>query len=145
MAKAPAGEILQLALSDLIYLSLVAKQAHWNIHGPQFRSVHLHLDEVVDETRLWSDDVAERMAAMGTSPDGRPAFVGKSTTLKEVETGALGADKVIVLFAELLQAAADEIKRHLGELEDDLLSQDLLIGIATGLEKQAWMFRSAEK
>ena len=41
------GEVLQGALVDLLDLSLIAKQAHWNILGPRFRSIHLQLDEVV--------------------------------------------------------------------------------------------------
>ena len=39
---------LQQALVDLTALSLQGKQAHWNIEGPGFRSLHLHLDEIID-------------------------------------------------------------------------------------------------
>ncbi|WP_276206892.1 Dps family protein, partial [Streptomyces niveiscabiei] len=59
------GSALQGALVDLIDLSLVAKQVHWNVVGPRFRSVHLQLDEVVDVARLHSDTVAERASALG--------------------------------------------------------------------------------
>ena len=62
---------LQQALVDLTDLSLQGKQAHWNIEGPGFRSLHLHLDEIIDEVRLAADDVAERMAAIEVAPDGR--------------------------------------------------------------------------
>ena len=51
--------------------SLVAKQVHWNVVGPRFRSVHLQLDEVVDTARQHADTVAERASAIGVSPDGR--------------------------------------------------------------------------
>src|SRR5687768_1817481 len=69
------SEALQGALVDLIDLSLVAKQVHWNVVGPRFRSVHLQLDEVVDIARTHSDTVAERASALGVSPDGRAATV----------------------------------------------------------------------
>ena len=46
-AQRTAGEALQATLVDLVDLSLVAKQAHWNVVGRNFRSVHLQLDEVV--------------------------------------------------------------------------------------------------
>ena len=49
----------------------MAKQAHWNLVGRQFHDVHLHLDELVDTARKYSDEVAERAAAIGVSPDGR--------------------------------------------------------------------------
>ena len=134
---------LQQALVDLIDLSLQAKQAHWNVYGPQFRSVHLQLDEVVALLRTASDDVAERLVAVGGVPDGRASTVVGSSTVESYEAGAVAADKVIAQFEERLGAAATRIRDELPELESDLPSQDLLTGIAFQLEKQAWMFRAS--
>ncbi|CAM5571718.1 Starvation-induced DNA protecting protein OS=Streptomyces glaucescens OX=1907 GN=SGLAU_28530 PE=3 SV=1 [Streptomyces glaucescens] len=67
-----ACDALQDTLVDLLGLSLIGKQAHWNIVGPRFRSIHLQLDEVVATARAHSDTVAERCAALGESPDGLP-------------------------------------------------------------------------
>ena len=137
-------ESLQEALVDLVDLSLLAKQAHWNIHGPHFRSVHLQLDEVTDQVRVASDDVAERLVAIGGEPDGRASAVAQSSRVETLPHGRLAVDKVIRQFDERLQGAADRMKANLPALEkDDALSHDLLVGIATGLEKQAWMFRAA--
>ena len=58
---------LQAVLVDLIDLGLQGKQAHWNVVGPQFRTLHLELDEVVEDTRKWADEVAERLRALGAS------------------------------------------------------------------------------
>lgn len=77
-ARAVAGEALQETLVDLVGPSLMAKQAHWNIVGPRFRSIHLQLDEVVATARSCSDTVAERAAALGVPPDGRPETVGSA-------------------------------------------------------------------
>ncbi|TNU74803.1 DNA starvation/stationary phase protection protein [Miniimonas arenae] len=134
---------LQQALVDLIDLSLQAKQAHWNVCGPQFRSVHLQLDDVVADVRTWSDDVAERLVAIGGTPDGRAATVAAESAVEQYESGAVASDKVIQQFAERLSATAERIKEELPELEVDLPSQDLLIGVAFGLEKHAWMFRAS--
>lgn len=82
--KVVAGA-LQGGLVDLIDLSLVAKQVHWNVTGPRFRSVHLQLDEVVDTARAHSDTVAERASALGSPrtaaprPSPGPAASGWST------------------------------------------------------------------
>jgi hypothetical protein len=46
-----ATEVLHDTLVDLVDLALVGKQAHWNVTGPRFRSIHLHLDEVVAAAR----------------------------------------------------------------------------------------------
>lgn len=134
---------LQQALVDLIDLSLQAKQAHWNVYGPQFRSVHLQLDEVTSAVRTASDDVAERLSALGFHPDGRAATIAADSAVEGYEAGAVAADKVIQQFAERLQSVSDRIKESLPELEDDLPSQDLLTSIAFTLDKQAWMFRAS--
>ncbi|WP_454301632.1 Dps family protein [Salana multivorans] len=134
---------LQQALVDLVDLSLQAKQAHWNVYGPQFRSVHLQLDEIVAELRLWSDDVAERLAALGEHPDGRAATVASTSAVEAYEAGSVASDKVVRQFAERLGTAADRIEGELPQLEVDLPTQDLLTGIAFGLRKQAWMFNAS--
>jgi len=63
-ASAALSDNLQRVLTDLIALELVGKQIHWNIVGPNFRDVHLNLDEVVDIAREGSDEAAERVRAL---------------------------------------------------------------------------------
>ena len=134
---------LQEALVDLVDLSLQGKQAHWNIHGRHFRSVHLHLDEIIAETRLAADEVAERLATIGGAPDARAATVAKTSGLDALDDGPLPADEVVRLFEDRLMTASERIKGHLDDLEEkDHLSADLLIAVATTLEKQAWMLRA---
>lgn len=77
-----AGKALQDTLVDLIDLSLIAKQAHWNVVGKQFRSVHLDLDELVTVSREFTDAAAERATAIGVSPDGRAETVAKTAHTK---------------------------------------------------------------
>lgn len=135
---------LQQALVDLVDLALQGKQAHWNLHGPHFRSVHLQLDEIIAEVRAGSDEVAERLVAIGGTPDARAATVAEGSGLPQLDGGPLATDKVIRMFEERLQGVADRIKERLDELDEtDHLSADLLIGIARGLEKQAWMLRAS--
>jgi len=47
-AREEVAGLLQHSLVELIALSLIGKQLHWNIAGPGFRDFHLHLDELVD-------------------------------------------------------------------------------------------------
>ncbi|HEX2297396.1 MAG TPA: ferritin-like domain-containing protein, partial [Pseudonocardiaceae bacterium] len=58
--RTSTGAVLQATLVDLIDLSLIAKQAHWNVVGSNFRSAHLQLDELVATARQYVDEVAER-------------------------------------------------------------------------------------
>jgi starvation-inducible DNA-binding protein len=136
--------VLQAALVDLIDLTLLAKQAHWNVHGPHFRSVHLELDEVEAQLRDSQDLLAERMAAVGGNPDGRAATVEATSKVEDIGPGPVAADKVVIQFADRLTSAARRMEAALGELDADLPSQDMVIATIQGLDKAAWMFRAQE-
>src|SRR5437879_616916 len=94
-ARKVTGTALQESLVDLIDLHLLAKQAHWNLRGRNFRPIHLQLDEVVDLAREHADMVAERAVAIGVNPAGRSRTVAERTRLHQLETGFLPDDKVV--------------------------------------------------
>lgn len=136
-----AGDALQDTLVDLLGLSLVGKQAHWNVVGPRFRSIHLQLDEVVSAARAFSDTVAERAAALGVSPDGRPETVAASFGLPGAGEGWLRDTEVVKLMVATLEAAIGRLRDRIQATEGpDPVTQDLLITITGELEKQRWMF-----
>ncbi|MEU1367608.1 DNA starvation/stationary phase protection protein [Streptomyces sp. NPDC005803] len=137
------GEALQGALVDLVDLSLVAKQVHWNVVGPRFRSVHLQLDEVVDTARQHSDTVAERASAVGVNPDGRSATIARTTAIDSVPEGWV---KDVDAVRTLVDALGVVIGRMRERIEvtggPDPVSQDILIALTADLEKHAWMFQA---
>ncbi|MEV7888099.1 Dps family protein [Streptomyces sp. NPDC002817] len=140
-ARRIAGDALQSTLVDLLGLSLIGKQAHWNIVGPRFRSIHLQLDEVVDTARAYSDTVAERAAALGLPPDGRPETIATAYTLPGAKEGWQRDNEVVALMMETLETAIGRLRERIGATEKaDPVTQDLLIGITAELEKQRWMF-----
>ncbi|MGP4027691.1 Dps family protein [Actinomadura sp. 3N407] len=137
-----AGEALQGSLIDLIDLSLVAKQAHWNLRGRNFKVVHEHLDEVVALARSGQDDVAERAVAIGVNPDGRVRTVADRTTIPQMEAGYLDDDKVVAAVTDILAQIIARFRERIAATDEpDQITQDLLIGIARELEKQHWMFQ----
>jgi starvation-inducible DNA-binding protein len=138
-----AGDALQGTLVDLLGLSLMAKQAHWNIVGPRFRSIHLQLDEVVAAARSYADTVAERAAALGISPDGRVATVAETGSVADPKEGWLQDTEVVSLLVETLEETVVRLRDRIAATEEsDLVTQDLLIQITASLEKQRWMFQA---
>ncbi|MBD0839678.1 Dps family protein [Streptomyces sp. TRM68416] len=136
-----AGDALQDTLVDLLGLSLIGKQAHWNVVGPRFRSIHLQLDEVVSAAREYADTVAERAAALGVPPDGRPETVAASFGLPGTGEGRLRDTEVVQLMVASLEMAVGRLRERIDATEKaDPVTQDLLIGITRELEKQRWMF-----
>ncbi|HEU5160505.1 MAG TPA: DNA starvation/stationary phase protection protein [Streptosporangiaceae bacterium] len=135
------GEALQDALVDLIDLTLVAKQVHWNLTGSHFRSVHLQLDEVVTMARNHTDIVAERAAAIGVSPDGRAKTVAAESAVPGVKNGWIKDTDGIRSMTTMLRAIVARMRQRVGDTaEADPVTQDLFIDVARDLEKQAWMF-----
>ncbi|QPK94751.1 DNA starvation/stationary phase protection protein [Actinomyces sp. zg-332] len=136
---------LQQTLVDLIALSLQGKQAHWNIQGKEFRSLHLQLDEIIDQLRESYDEVAERLVAIGTYADGREETIYKTSTVPPLDEGFLGTDKVYTQFEERLVNVSKNIAAMIDDVdESDHVSADMLIGICAILDKQAWMLRSSK-
>jgi len=137
------GAVLQGALVDLIDLSLIGKQAHWNVVGKNFRSVHLQLDELVGIARTYVDEVAERATAIGVSPNRTARTVAENSETTDVPEGWMSDADTISAVITLL---ADMIKRMRLRIDEtdkaDLVTQDLLIEITRQLEKQLWMWQA---
>jgi starvation-inducible DNA-binding protein len=134
---------LQATLVELIDLSLLGKQAHWNVVGPNFRSIHLQLDEIVDLARLSSDRVAERIATIGAVPDGRAGAVASSSGLPEFPDGHVPVTEAVQRVGSALDTMSGRLKERILRIGDaDPVSQDILIGTTDELEKAGWMLRA---
>lgn len=144
LASDALAKNLQRVLADVTALSLVGKQAHWNIVGPNFRDLHLNLDEVVDIAREASDDVAERMRALHATPDGRPAVVAEQSSLPDFPAGEVLTTDAIDLMTRAVETTVATMRDVHDEVDEaDATSADILHGIIEKLEQQAW-FLSAE-
>ncbi|MET9417401.1 DNA starvation/stationary phase protection protein [Streptomyces klenkii] len=141
--RTTVGDALQGALVDLVDLSLVAKQVHWTVIGPRFRSVHLQLDEVVASARAHADTVAERASALGIAPDGRAETVAKTSGIDPVGGGWCRDTEAVQTLVAALGAVITRMRERIRATEEpDPVTQDLLIGLTGDLEKHHWMFQA---
>jgi len=133
---------LQAALLELIDLSLIAKQAHWNVSGALFRPLHGEFDEIAEDTRGWADDVAERLEAIGAAADGRAASVAGGSGLASMPEGKIDGPAAARLVAERMSQVAERVHERARRVGGaDLLSQDFFVEMGRGLEKQVWILR----
>lgn len=66
-----------------------------------------------------------------------------TTPLPGLPEGQLEDRQLVALFEERVTSVADRVRNRLASVgEQDLVTQDLLIGIVAGLDKQAWMLRA---
>jgi starvation-inducible DNA-binding protein len=144
-ARQKCATELQAVLVDLIDLSLQGKHAHWNVVGPQFRTLHLHLDELVDDVHKWSDEVAERLRALGVAADGLASVVARDSGLESLPEGLIDDQAVLRHVTDQLATASTRARGGIERLDvSDKVSEDILIEVVAGLEKHLWMFRSQQ-
>jgi starvation-inducible DNA-binding protein len=143
--QAEAAGQLQETLTTLIDLALNLKQAHWNVVGPNFRSLHLQLDEILVTVRAASDEIAERIVTIGVAPDGRAKTVSTDTVLETFPTKFHLVGESVSLVADQLMATVAQLRKVIEDIgQTDPISEDLLIGITGQLEKHLWMVQAQE-
>jgi starvation-inducible DNA-binding protein len=135
--------LLQKQLSTYNDLHLTLKHVHWNVVGPNFIGVHEMIDPQVELVRGYADEVAERIAALGVSPQGTPGAILKDRTWDDY---SVGRDTVAAHLAALdlvYTGVIEDTRSGIEKLDDlDLVSQDLLIGHCGELEKFQWFVRA---
>lgn len=143
--NAEVAILLQRNLTNLIDLALLMKQAHWNVFGPNFRSIHLQLDEIIVTTRDASDEVAERIATLGVAADGRSSTVAEHSELKSYPSDFVSVPDTISRVADAIKATIVHLRTAIDQLGDlDPVSEDMLIAISGPMEKHLWMVQAQE-
>ena len=140
------ADCLQQLHVDLIDLHLQGKQAHWNVVGKNFRDLHLQLDEVVDASREFSDQIAERMRAIYVTPDGRAATIAAQTSLATFPADEVDTAETVDLITAALYATAGTARRIHDDVDaEDPTTADILHAILERLEQLAWMIDSENR
>ena len=143
-AKAVAMQCLQARLADGIDLSLVTKQAHWNLKGPQFIGVHLMLDTFRTEQDEWVDMMAERITQLGGTARGTVQEVNRETSLDAYPTDIYAVADHLHALIMRYAACANAIRADIDTTDDagDVGTSDLLTEVSRGLDKQLWFLEA---
>lgn len=99
-------DILKHALADTYALYLKTQNYHWNITGPNFKPLHLMLEEQYTELAMAVDTIAERIRALG---DKAPGSFSKFTELTKIKEGDENAPAEKML-ADLLEGHGQVVK-----------------------------------
>ena len=142
-ASAALSDNLQRVLTDLIALELVGKQIHWNVVGPNFRDIHLNLDDVVDIAREGSDEVAERMRAIKAVHDGRPTTIAAATTVPAAPEGEILTGEGVAYIVSAIEAVVATLRGVDEDVDsEDPTSSGIVEDLIGKLEQQAWFLSS---
>jgi starvation-inducible DNA-binding protein len=138
--RAASIKLLNERLADAIDLHLQAKQAHWNVRGPHFISLHELFDKVAEDVSGFIDEIAERASALGGVAEGTLQAVSSRTTLSPYSlTISDGRDhvdalsKALAAFGKQVRAAIDK-----ADSAGDADTADLFTQVSREVDKQLW-------
>lgn len=133
-------QLLNARLVDAIDLSMQAKQAHWNIKGPQFIALHELFDKIAERAEEHVDALAERVVTLGGTALGTVRTVAAKTSLQAYPENIFSGPEHLQALADSLARSAKSCRAAI-EIADDLddeVTTDLFNEITAALDKDLW-------
>ena len=139
---AMAGAVTRL-LADTYALYFKTHAYHWNVTGPRFHDLHAMFEEQYREMWEATDEIAERVRALGVKAPISYDEMMESASIKADKTTPDADAMVANLVAghEQVVRTAREVL-ELADEHDDEATADLIAPRVSAHEKTAWMLRA---
>ncbi|MEL6468238.1 MAG: Dps family protein [Cyanobacteria bacterium J06623_4] len=132
-------------LADAYLLVIKTKKYHWDVIGPQFRTLHELWEEQYEAISMNIDAYAERVRMLGGYPIGTAKGFLENSTLREHAGDLPSADEMVSRLVSDHEQIIRNLRDHVdqcGEKYHDEGTADFLTGIMEQHEEMAWMLRS---
>ena len=141
---AAVAEILNKLLADHNVLYTKARNAHWNVVGPDFHAQHLFFETIYDALAETIDEIAERVRAIGHYAVGSLKEFLELTQLSEEKPAKNDSQSYIKALLNDFESVIISIRGNIETVEKhgDAGTEDFLVGIMEAHEKTAWMLRA---
>ncbi|HEY2583859.1 MAG TPA: DNA starvation/stationary phase protection protein [Mucilaginibacter sp.] len=142
--KAVSDELVKL-LADEFVLYTKTRNAHWNVEGKDFHSMHLFFESQYEELDDIMDSVAERIRTIGHYA---PATLKSFLDLTHLTEKLDSKNDSMTFIKELLEDHESIIEFIRGNIDPfaskykDYGTSDFITGLMETHEKLAWMLRS---
>ena len=143
--KQKIADTLTKLLADEHILYLKTRNAHWNVEGPDFQTIHVYFESLYNELQIVIDDVAEKIRQKDVYA---PATMTEYLQLAHLSEARKSDKKDSLSFiADLLhdhEVIIDFLAESVVEIEafQDISTSDFLVGLIEQHQKTAWMLRS---
>jgi starvation-inducible DNA-binding protein len=132
--------LLNARLADAIDLQTQAKQAHWNVKGPNFIALHKLFDEIVEAVEDYVDEIAERAIALGGTVEGTARSVAKRSTLSEYPLQISTGKEHVAALTAAIGSFGKNVRTAIADSDriGDADTTDLFTQISRGVDKWLW-------
>ena len=144
--KTTVAALLNARLADAIDLALMTKQAHWNLRGRQFISVHQMLDGFRTEIDGHVDILAERIVQLGGVALGTTQAVVEGSKLLPYPVDLIIVYDHVVALADRYGHLANATRAAIDTSEDagDGDTADIFTAFSRSLDKALWFLEAHE-
>jgi starvation-inducible DNA-binding protein len=137
--------LLNQDLSDLYLILVKTKKYHWDVVGPQFRTLHQLWEEQYATLTETIDACAERVRMLGGYPIGTMEGFLKHASLREHSGDIPNATEMVSYLVQDHEQMIRNLREHITQcsksFQDDGTA-DFLTGLMEQHEAIAWMLRS---
>lgn len=135
------AQLLNERLAEAIDLQLQAKQAHWNVKGPNFVGLHDLFDRVAGAAAEYVDLIAERAVALGGVAEGTLQIVSRRSKLPEYPVAIAKWTAHVEAMRVALSTFGKGARRAIDESTElkDADTADLFTEVSRGVDKLLWM------
>lgn len=139
------AHILNGFLADEFLLYLKTRNAHWNIEGPDFHTIHKFFEEQYEQLDEIMDEVAERIRMLGHYA---PATLKSYLELTHLTEQSREKNNSAGFIKELLgdhESVIIRLRENINLLAselNDLGTSDFITGLMETHEKMGWMLRA---
>lgn len=145
MANQQVQEYLNDTVATLGVFYTKLHQHHWYVKGKHFFTLHEKFEELYDAVNETFDEVAERLITIGGKPYSTlQEFIDHSLIKEEPYNEEKSEIEMVESVVGDFTLLADNLKKGIdltGETGDDV-TQDLLIGYKTDVDKHIWMLKA---
>lgn len=138
-------DLLNRDLADVYLLIVKTRKYHWDVVGPQFRTLHQLWQEQYEMLSTHIDDIAERIRALGGYPLGTAEGFLKHASIKEHPNDLPSATEMVSRLALNYEQIIRNLRGHIDQCSDEYKDEgtaDFLTGLMEEYEESAWMLRS---